>query len=172
MNEWINFYPSLIPACDPGVLWNEWISEESQAHLPGLSLSVAGRGTCWSPRWSQETPSVERSRESSVSISGHRRETGLPEGPGTHLSEGRLAKAGTLSAPRGPCVRSSLSGLVEQWWFFFLTFEFIRQLLPVIPEVLRELSGHHVMSWVRPLPKSYMELLGPQNVTAYGEEGL
>ena len=48
-----------------------------------------------------------------------RRETGLPKCPGTHLSEGRLARAGTLSAPRGPCVRSSLSGLVEQWWFFF-----------------------------------------------------
>ena len=54
----------------------------------------------------------------------------------------------------------------------FLTFEFIRQLFPDIPEVLRELSGHHIMSWVRPLPKSYVELLGPQNVTVYGEEGL
>ena len=119
MNEWMNLYPSLTPACDPGVLWNEWIWEESQAHLLGLTVSVAGQGTCWSPRWSQETPSVERSMESSVSTSGHRRETGLPKGPGTHLSEGRLARAGTLLAPRGPCVRSSLSGLVEQWWFFF-----------------------------------------------------
>lgn len=150
----------------------KWMDRGGEcAHLPGLSVSVAGRGLVGASESLRETPSVERSRESSVSTSGHQKGNWCPKGPGTHLSEGGWLEQRALLAPRGPCVRSSLSGLVEQWWFFFSHW----------------LSSSHSLSYLRSWgaewPPRYelsvsstkfllLEPLGPQNVTVYREEGL